>query len=368
MLRSPVRFVRLLRFGPLGLGAMARFLLVVVPTASRALAAIRARAARIPDAALRAQALASIDGKAFHVQGGCILATFLRGRGAARYVRLIAALETIYDYLDNLCDRLPDLTPDAYPTLHEALLDALDDRREPAAYYRDGPAGDDGGYLRSLVDDVRAAARALPRYPAVRERLLDVAGSYVRLQALKHTAAGVREDACARWFAEERERFGDFAWWEFAAACGSSLPVFALLFLAAQPHLEPAAIEATFAAYFPNLSALHILFDYFIDQAEDREHRELNFVACYPSADVAVARMSELIRRSRAQIAGLRDPGRHEFLLRAMCLFYLTHPKVFDQGLDRDSVRILAALDRRPVRGTDVRPGPQRPAHLRAGR
>jgi hypothetical protein len=34
----------------------------------------------------------------------------------------------------------------------------------------------------------------------------------------------------------------------------------------------------------------------------------------------------------------------HEFVLRAMCLFYLTHPKVYEQRLDRESAAVLAAL------------------------
>lgn len=344
VLRSPDRVQRLFRLGPHGLVSMARFLVRVVPRATHALAAIRRRALRIPDPALRAQALASIDGKAFHVLGGCILATFLRGRDATRYVRLVASLETIYDYLDNLCDRLPNVSALAYPTLHEALLDALDDRRPLGAYYRDGPAGDDGGYLHSLVLDVRAESAALPHYVAVREALVEIGGYYARLQTLKHAAVDVREAGCDRWYAEHRDRFPDLYWWEFAAACGSSLPVFALLYLASQPQLDAPAIEATLAAYFPNVSAVHILLDYFIDQAEDREHRELNFVACYRTPAEAVERVRRLLRRTRSRLGVLAHAEWHEFVLRAMCLFYLTHPKVFEQRLDRESTALLSAL------------------------
>src|SRR6202011_4116607 len=158
--------------------ATARFVGTVIPRAGRELAAIRERAARIPDAVLREQALASIDGKAYHVQGGCILATFMGNADADRYVTIVAALETIYDYLDNLCDRLPGVSQRAYATLHESLIDALDDRRVPIDYYRDGPPGDDGGYLRSLVDSARNGLRELPNYAAVRDRLVDVARFY----------------------------------------------------------------------------------------------------------------------------------------------------------------------------------------------
>jgi tetraprenyl-beta-curcumene synthase len=340
----PSRLRRLLALGPRGWAATARFLGAVVPRAGRELAAIRERAARIPDPLLREQALASIDGKAYHVQGGCILATFMRGEPARRYIGIVAAIETIYDYLDNLCDRLPGVTQQAYATLHAALLDALDDRRGPIEYYRDGPAGDDGGYLRSLVDAAREGLRALPNYHAVRDRLVDVAGFYAELQVLKHGPPGVRETACDAWYARNRERFPGLSWWEFAAACGSSLPVFALIALASRERLDAAEIDATVTAYFPGVSAVHILLDYFIDQAEDREHGELNFVACYASSAEAVTGLRRLVTGTLARVRTLADAARHRFLVEAMCVFYLTHPKVFEQRLDRESAALLSAL------------------------
>jgi tetraprenyl-beta-curcumene synthase len=344
VLRMPTRLRRLLALGPRGLISMARFLTSVVPQASRELAAIRRRAEAIPDPALRGEALASIDGKAYHVQGGCILATFLRGAAAREHVAIVAPLETIYDYLDNLCDRLPGVDEHAYPTLHESLLDALDDRRTPSDYYRDGPKRDDGGYLRGLVEDVRRGLRALPNYALVRDRLLEVGCYYAELQTFKHQIAERRESACDAWYERHRRRFPGLSWWEFAAACGSSMPVFALIYLAAQPRLEPEMIERTLAAYFPNLSAVHILLDYFIDQAEDREHAELNFVACYASNAEAVERVRRLVTATARRVRALADGTRHDFVLRAMCLFYLTHPKVFEQGLDAESSALLAAL------------------------
>ncbi|HEX3550245.1 MAG TPA: DUF2600 family protein [Candidatus Elarobacter sp.] len=340
----PSRVRRLVALGPRGWAATLVYLCAVLPEAGRALAAIRVRAERIPDAALRDQALASIDAKAYHVEGGCILATFLPRDVARRYVAIVAALETIYDYLDNLCDRLPGVSQEAYAVLHAALIDALDERRAPADYYRAGPAGDDGGYLRSLVDDVRAGLRALPSYGAVRDRAVEVARFYAELQVVKHGPPGVRERACDAWYARNRERFPGLAWWEFAAACGSSLPVFALIELASRERVDDAEIDATLAAYFPGVSAVHILLDYFIDQAEDREHGELNFVACYATSGEAVARLRRLVASALDRVRALAGAARHRFLVEAMCVFYLTHPKVFEQRLDRESAALLSAL------------------------
>lgn len=340
----PTRLRRLIALGPHGWFATARFVGGVIPRASRELAAIRARAATIPTPALREQALASIDGKAYHVQGGAILATFMPQTAARRYIAIVAALETIYDYLDNLCDRLPGVTQQAYASLHEALLDALDDRRVPGDYYRHGPPGEDGGYLRGLVEATRAGLRALPHYATVRERLIEVAGFYAELQILKHGPPGERERDCDAWYARHSDAFPGLEWWEFAAACGSSLPVFALLELASRARLEPAEIEATARTYFPGVSAIHILLDYFIDQAEDAEHGELNFVACYASRCEAVLRLRRLVTTTLAHVRTLAGSGRHRFLVQAMCVFYLTHPKVFEQRLDRESAALLSAL------------------------
>ena len=344
VLAKPQRLARLAALGPSGLVAMTRYLSSVIPRASRTLRAIEERAAAIPDPELRAQALASIEHKAYHVQGGSILATFLNRAAAERYVAIVAPLETIYDYLDNLCDRLEGVPERAYPTLHEALLDAVDPRRPLADWYRDGPRGDDGGYLRGLVEDVRAGLRALPGLDAVQPRLTEAARFYAELQTFKHLPFGKREEACAAWYARHAERFPGLRWWEFGAACGSSLPVFAMIYLAMRGTLEPRAVDETFAAYFPNISAVHILLDYFIDQAEDREHRELNFVACYRDPEAAVEGVRRLLQTTIGRVRSLESADPHEFLLRAMCLFYLSHPKVFEQRLDRESAALLAVL------------------------
>jgi tetraprenyl-beta-curcumene synthase len=340
----PSRLRRLAALGPAGWWHTLRFIVVIIPRASRQLRTIRERAARIPDARLRMAALASIDGKAYHVQGGSILATFLHGPASRHYVELIAPLETIYDYLDDLCDRFAGVPSSAYPTLHEALVDALDPTAPARDYYRDGPSVDDGGYLRWLVERVRRAIATLPNYSAVASRATEAAAFYCDLQSLKHLPVETREVRCAAWYESNRTRFPDLRWWEFAAACGSSLPVFAMLFLASRKKIDADAVASTYDAYFPSVSAVHILLDYFIDQAEDREHRELNFVACYADMTEAVDRVRGLVRIAANQLRTVASPDRHAFVLQAMCTFYLTHPKVFAQRLDAESDALLGAL------------------------
>ncbi|MBC5805968.1 MAG: DUF2600 family protein [Candidatus Eremiobacter antarcticus] len=320
------------------------FLIHVLPRAASELRRLKAAAARIDDAQLRAQALASIADKDFHVHGGCILATFLSKGEARRYVKLVAVFETAVDYLDNLCDRTGSFDESDFRALHESLIDAVTPGAPLRAYFR-RRSGDDGGYLASLVTQSQTLFAALASFPAAAPYIADITRRYCELQALKHLEPVVREDRC-------REAFGDvdpgLEWWEGAAACGSTMPTFALAFAALQGCSAHEA-ELVHRAYFPYFSAFHILLDYFIDLAEDERHGELNFVDCYPQADHAPAGIARVGQTALHRLDALADADRHRFALRAMCAFYCTRHKIDEQSLDAQAREIAAAV------GVDLR-------------
>lgn len=342
VLRSPRRLRALFRFGPGGAIAFARFLRKVVPLASAALGRIEARARRIPDERLREQALVSIHSKAYHVAGAAVLGTFLRAERRERYVRVVAPLESIYDYLDNLCDRHPNVPAAAYPVLHRALTDALDPWAPKRTYYDLGPAGDDGGYLDGLVDEVRAQLASVQGYPAIAAAFRQAAELYADLQTYKHLPSGEREIACRDWYDRNREIAGDLTWFEFAAATGSQFHIYGPLFAIFAGRTETAI--QTYAAYFPETAALHVLLDAFIDRDEDEQHNELNLASCYPSFDVFRRRAHLLALRASCKFRCLPDAQAHRFVLKIMALFYLTHRKVYEQRLNNQALELLSAL------------------------
>jgi len=320
--------------------ALARsFLLRIVPRAARELRQIKRRAERISDSDLRREALASISDKDFHVHGGCILATFLAPEIARHYVRLVSVFETAVDYLDNLCDRMGTYDEGDFRALHVALLDAIDPSGPSHSYFARRER-DDGGYLAWLVAESQRLFAALPAYPAVHEYVRLVTQRYCELQALKHLQKGVRERRCAEAFAHVA---ADLAWWEGASACGSTMPTFALAFAAAQ-GCDEAQARVLYETYFPYVSAFHILLDYFIDQAEDRAHGELNFVACY--RDAAAARDGIALVGSKALAAAERSNQRreHSFAVKAMCGFYCSRPKIAQQSLSGDALYVARAV------------------------
>jgi tetraprenyl-beta-curcumene synthase len=339
--RTRLRF--LLADGPATPIDLLRFLRTIVPLAAAQLATIRARAVTIPDERLRREALASADAKAYHVAGGCILATFLPPDRARHYVEIVAPLETIYDYLDNLCDRHPEVAPEAYPVLHEAIADALDPRATPRDYYARGPIGDDGGYLRMLVERTQNGLRSLDGHELLLERFNEAARLYGQMQTFKHYRAGEREHACVEWFETHANGTAPgLDWHEFAAAAGSQFQVYAPLYELFTGNAH--AIDNAYRAYFPDVAALHVLLDSFIDRDEDREHGELNFADLYAGERAFRERAAWMAGRARERFALLPNPSHHHFVLRVMTLFYLTHPKVYHQQLQRPARALLRAL------------------------
>ncbi len=350
VLASRTRRRALLALGLPGLIDLCKFLSSVVPKARTALSEIRERALKIEDPAFRKEALTSISAKSYHVAGAAMLATFLPTKEAGIFIDAVAPLESLYDYLDNLCDRHPGVPVQAYPVLHEALFDALDPTRTVSDYFRAGPQSTDGGYLSWLVARVRKAARKIPEYETLLPNLREAAEFYTALQTFKHYPAIRRIQALKTWHDENLPRFQELSWWEFAAACGSQLQVYAPFFFCLAGNATRA--QDAYDAYFPEFCALHVLLDDFIDQQEDSAHEELNFVTRYQSFDAMCDRFSGFVRISEARFADFTNPRPHEMLLRVLVLFYLTHPKVYAQGLDGQAQDLLSALRSRAPTAT----------------
>ncbi len=344
VLLSPVRRRSLVRKPGLT-GDLARFLLRVVPEAKRALRSIRERASAIPDPLLRREALSSIETKSYHVAGAAILATFLPRASMRAYINVVAPLESIYDYLDNLCDRHPDVAPEAFPVLHEAIADACDPNAPIRDYYALGPLGDDGGYLRALVTEVQAQLRNVPNVEALAPFAREAAASYARMQSTVHGTAEKRREACRSWFDEVRAEYPQLQWNEFVAATGSQFQVYAPLF--ALFDSGATGVEPAYRAYFPSIAAIHVLLDSFIDRAEDCEHGDFNFVDRADEPAEFHARFAALAADADAKLSRLANARAHRFTLRVMALFYLSHPKIEREGYAPEADALLAELEGR---------------------
>lgn len=318
-----------------------RFGTRALPLAGLQLARWEVLARAIPDGELRRQALSSLRLKRFHAEGGSVF-----GVAAPHHdegiITLVVALQTISDYLDNLCDRGTSLHAADFRQLHRAMLDAVTPGRPRADYYALHPNREQG-YLSALVEACREGVTRLPHFDAVAPRVIRYLTLYNDLQVYKHMWVPTREPALQAWFLRHRPGLPDIFWNEFAAASGSTLLVFALLVLAAGQRPARGALVALEETYFPWVCGLHILLDYLIDQEEDRLGGDLNLVSCYPDARVTGERLGLFLREARRRVEDLPDPDFHRLVVAGLPALYLADPKVARQGLTPLAHRLLAA-------------------------
>lgn len=312
-----------------------RIVFSTLPHAARTLRPYRESAVAMTGI-LGEQARASIEDKTFHCQGAAVYALcppLIRADcGArARYIRFAVALQTISDYLDNLCDRADVYDEAAFRTLHGAFIDAIDPYRLPCDYYAQYPYKDDGGYLARLVQDARDALGGDSLTIRILPHLRRFATYYSDLQTYKHIAPDDREDRMKQWTAPYRRTYPDLSGWEFAAACGSTLGIFALV--SAKDTLSDASAERLYRAYFPYINGLHILLDYLIDRKEDKIGGDLNFTFYYPSSTVTAERMLYFTHAALDAARTAPDAEFHTHIVYALLALYLTDPKTDDPTL-----------------------------------
>ena len=298
----------------------------IFPLVERKLEVWSAKAGTIPEPELRKQALASISKKRFHCQGGSVYALYTRHK-SAELLHFIVTLQTISDYLDNLCDRVPGVDETGFRRLHQAIIAAVDTEESCRDWYEHYPHRNDGGYLQQLVDSCRAVLVSLPGYQDVRTALRRLMQLYADLQAYKHLGESVRIEKLVHWYSRHHNLAPDVYWWEFSAAAGSTLAVFLLTAMAAAGPVTAGEIEQVLNCYFPWLCGFHILLDYFIDLDEDRRHHDLNFVDCYPSPLVAERGILNFLSESLRRAAALPRSVFHQTVVNGLLALYLSDPK-----------------------------------------
>ncbi len=319
---------------------------IVLPAAGREMARWESAARGIPNPELRQQALASLGKKRFHSEGGAIYAVAAPA-WAGELVPLVVAYQTISDYLDNLCDRSVSQSENDFRQLHRSMIDALSPGSTwdgGSTYYLRHPNRDDGGYLAALVRECRERVAKLPGLAAAHPQIMPLVELYCDLQVYKHIEQNRREARLVEWFGRHHQRVPGLSCWEFAAATGSTLGVFALLMAATDPAFRPEEAEQIIESYFPWICGLHILLDYLIDQAEDRAGGDLNFVSFYRNPDEVCRRLVLFATEARRRASRLPFPEFHSMVVEGLMGVYFADEKVVEQRLEELARQVMRAV------------------------
>ncbi len=313
----------------------------VRPRVIQSLAEIRSWAEEIPHPALREQALDSLTHKQFHCEGGGVFGAPSRDP-KGHVMEFLIPYQTLCDYLDTVTDRGPSQDPENLRRLHQSLLDAIAMDTPIGDYYALHPHQDDGGYIQRLIRACHTSLHQFPGYSGVQEAMGRLAELYVDLQVFKHGPLETRVPALSAWFQREGGAQYGLQWWEFAAAAGSTLGLFALLNLAATDVPSPSIVLLVQNLYFPWIGSLHILLDYLIDREEDLLGGDLNFVGYYQDYATAVDRIQFIYRTAQHEATRLPDSAFHRYVTRGLLGFYLSDRKIRHQ-IDRPTCGLLAS-------------------------
>lgn len=303
-----------------------KFVSQVFPKVKRELTYWHSYAQAYAEKELSTQALASIHYKRFHCLGGSIYSLY-HNVDMHSFIRFITALQTISDYLDNLCDRTNITNELAFRQLHLAITDALTPDGTLHDYYKYYTFQHDGEYLNSLVLTCRQEVLKLPAYSIIRPDILKLATLYSELQTYKHLALTERKQKMAVWADSHLSPNANISFWEFAAAAGSTLGIFMLCAAAADPKLSQGKADRIISAYFPWICGLHILLDYFIDREEDTLAGDLNFTTYYEESAEMLTRFKFFIRQAVSHAEKLPNPAFSKTVIYGLLALYLSDSK-----------------------------------------
>ncbi|MBT2726476.1 tetraprenyl-beta-curcumene synthase family protein [Bacillus sp. ISL-75] len=309
---------------------MSRVYRKILPAVHKELAYWKSRAKNIPNAELRTQALASIEHKTFHCEGGAILALTAK-EDYKKAIKFIVAYQTISDYLDNLCDRSTSLDPADFAALHESMSDAFVLQAGKKNYYRLRADQDDDNYLYDLSETCRSVLREVNNYDGIKDYLLELCQYYCDLQIHKHVTQEERVPRLEKWFQTNQYQLPEMEWYEFSACSGSTLGIFCLISYALRDDFQLRDAENIRKGYFPYIQGLHILLDYFIDQEEDIAGGDLNFCSYYQSEEKLFQRLKHFVVEADRHTEYLPHKNFHRLINRGLLGIYLSDAKVRKQ-------------------------------------
>ncbi|KOP83828.1 tetraprenyl-beta-curcumene synthase family protein [Cytobacillus solani] len=302
----------------------------VLPLVHKELNYWKERAEEIPDQELRKQALASIEHKTFHCEGGSIMALMAKEKFPLA-IKFIVAYQTISDYLDNLCDRSTSLNAEDFSALHESMMDALTLDAKPKNYYRFRMEQEDGNYLADLAATCRNVLSEVRDYKEIKNYLFELCRYYCDLQIHKHVKVDERVPRLQEWFQQCKGRIPEMEWYEFSACSGSTLGIFCLISYAMRDDFEIGYAENIRNGYFPYIQGLHILLDYFIDQEEDLAGGDLNFCFYYENEEKLFNRLKHFVIEADKHTEQLPHKRFHQLINRGLLGIYLSDKKVRKQ-------------------------------------
>lgn len=302
------------------------------------------QAEQIIDPVLRKEALASLNTKAFHCYGASFYTALVPSDHQLDYLKFMTAYQTMCDYLDNLVDQTNVINETNFRRLHQALLDVFKLNEPTSNYYQYQTQQHDGGYLVGLVRLCRKCLKKIPHYDLYATWLCKLAALYVDLQVYKHLNTKEREIKLKQLAATQKRLRGELEWYEFSAACGSTLGIFTMVAYAMNQKKYEIRPEVIFNSTFHNVQQLHIMMDYLIDLDEDIREGELNFFSYYNTYDEGLDAILNTYQKAQQSVKALPMVSFHQTINDGLFALYLAEGIKKEPKLQSVQRKILKSL------------------------
>jgi tetraprenyl-beta-curcumene synthase len=230
----------------------------------------------------------------------------------------------MWDFLDSASESAAAAGEVNGLQLHAAMVDALDPARATRDYYMHDAREGDAGYLRALVDACRQQCQELRSFQRVQPFLVEEARR-ASVQALNHDPCPTSRLAKLQaWAKREFPGTQEAEWFELSAAAAASLLIYALLALACELDIPDEEIASVRQTYGPWVSVLSTMLDSYVDSADDLATGHHRYIAYYPSQDVALERLTEIMRRCLSEASALPGAEKHVVVIASMIAMYLS--------------------------------------------
>ena len=294
--------------------------------------------AKIPDNNLKTEALKSLSTKTFHCYGASFYAYLVEKEKQSLFFQFMTSYQTLCDYLDNLVDQTDLISEYRFRQLHQSLIHVFTFEDETCYLYQN--EYQDAGYLAVLIRRCQLVLKQIPDYQTLAPHLIEMASLYCDLQVYKHLNPSTREIKL-KYFARKFEcMYPNLTWYEFSAASGSTLYIFALIANAFSPIKKQLSIDVLHTIYFPGIQQVHIMLDYFVDLAEDEREGELNFFAQYENKTVGLEQLWNCYMKTHQQLLNLKGAQFHAMILDGLMALYLAEGRLQNEDSEIEEALI----------------------------
>jgi len=252
--------------------------------------------------------------KILHSLGASIYATTLPISKAKKVAQYCTRLQILADLLDSESER-EKINSRLVRQIHCLMIDFVKNGILIKNHY---PPQEklllNVNYIQHLVQKGKGI-NSLSSYSTIKPFLLNSIKRYALAQVYSSMPAWRRDKENKKWARQAQAKKLGFKWFEYYASQASTLPLFALIALAAQENIDRKMVNLIHRAHYSWFSTLHIMFNHLQGLKEDIKHGAINYIFYYGNKAQIKKRIIEIVKKAKMDFYQLPNATFYLFVL-----------------------------------------------------